>query len=76
MRSNKRIEILAQTSLVVGVFEHLGIAQAPAWPFAAELREGTVVRLPTPFERTVPILAARPASRRMSTKVVDFHRAP
>src|SRR5258708_10049616 len=52
----------------MGVLEHLGIAQAPAWLFAAELREGTVVRLLTPFERTVPILAVRPASRRMSTK--------
>jgi LysR family transcriptional regulator for bpeEF and oprC len=56
----------------VGVLEHLGIAQAPAWLFAAELREGTVVRLLTPFERTVPILAVRPASRRLSTKVRLF----
>jgi DNA-binding transcriptional LysR family regulator len=52
----------------VGVLEHLGMAQAPAWLFAAELREGTVVRLLTDFERTVPILAVRPASRRLSTK--------
>jgi DNA-binding transcriptional LysR family regulator len=56
----------------MGVLEHLGIAQAPAWLFAAELREGTVVRLLTAFERTVPILAVRPASRRMSTKVRIF----
>src|SRR6202161_24097 len=56
----------------LGVLEHLGIAQAPAWLFAAELREGTVVRLLTPFERTVPILAVRPASRRMSAKVRIF----
>jgi len=56
----------------VGVLEHLGIAQAPAWLFAAELREGTVIRLLTSFERTVPILAVRPASRRMSTKVRIF----
>lgn len=56
----------------MSVLEHLGIAQAPAWPFAAELREGTVLRLLTPFERTVPILAVRPASRRMSTKVRVF----
>jgi DNA-binding transcriptional LysR family regulator len=56
----------------VGVLEHLGIAQAPAWLFAAELREGTVVRLLTPLERTVPILAVRPASRRMSAKVRIF----
>jgi DNA-binding transcriptional LysR family regulator len=56
----------------MGVLEHLGIAQAPAWLFAAELREGTVVRLLTPFERTVPILAVRPASRRMPTKVRIF----
>ena len=56
----------------MGVLEHLGIAQAPAWLFAAELREGTVVRLLTPLERTVPILAVRPASRRMSTKVRIF----
>jgi DNA-binding transcriptional LysR family regulator len=56
----------------MGVLEHLGIAQAPAWLFAAELREGTVVRLLTPFERTVPILAVRPASRRMSAKVRVF----
>ena len=56
----------------MGVLEHLGIAQAPAWLFAAELREGTVIRLLTPLERTVPILAVRPASRRMSTKVRIF----
>jgi DNA-binding transcriptional LysR family regulator len=56
----------------MGVLEHLGIAQAPAWLFAAELREGTVVRLLTPLERTVPILAVRPASRRLSTKVRIF----
>jgi LysR family transcriptional regulator for bpeEF and oprC len=56
----------------MGVLEHLGIAQAPAWLFAAELREGTVLRLLTPFERTVPILAVRPATRRISTKVRIF----
>jgi LysR family transcriptional regulator for bpeEF and oprC len=56
----------------MGVLEHLGIAQAPAWLFYAELREGTVVRLLTPFERTMPILAVRPASRRLSTKVRVF----
>jgi len=56
----------------MGVLEHLGIAQAPAWLFAAELREGTVVRLLTAFERAVPILAVRPASRRLSTKVRVF----
>jgi LysR family transcriptional regulator for bpeEF and oprC len=56
----------------MGVLEHLGIAQVPAWLFAAELREGTVVRLLTPFERTVPILAVRPASRRMPAKVRIF----
>jgi LysR family transcriptional regulator for bpeEF and oprC len=56
----------------MGVLEHLGIAQAPAWLFAAELREGTVLGLLTPFERTVPILAVRPASRRLSTKVRIF----
>src|SRR6202171_1748145 len=56
----------------MGVLEHLGIAQAPAWLFAAELREGTVLRLLTAFERTVPILAVRPASRRLSTRVRIF----
>jgi LysR family transcriptional regulator for bpeEF and oprC len=56
----------------MGVLEHLGIAQAPAWLFAAELREGTVVRLLTAFERTVPILAVRPASRRAPIKVRIF----
>jgi DNA-binding transcriptional LysR family regulator len=56
----------------MGVLEHLGIAQAPAWLFAAELREGTVIRLLTAFERTVPILAVRPASRQMSAKVRIF----
>src|SRR6201984_1061959 len=56
----------------MGVLEHLGIAQAPAWLFAAELREGTVIRLLTQFERTVPILVVRPASRRMPTKVRIF----
>jgi DNA-binding transcriptional LysR family regulator len=53
----------------MGVLEHLGIAQAPAWLFAAELREGTVLRLLAPLERIVPIFAVRPASRRMSSKV-------
>src|ERR1700746_3047276 len=47
----------------MGVLEHLGIAQAPAWLFAAELREGTVIRLLTQHERVVPVLAVRPASR-------------
>jgi LysR family transcriptional regulator for bpeEF and oprC len=56
----------------MGVLEHLGIAQAPAWLFAAELREGTVVRLLGALERTVPIFAVRPASRRLSTKVRIF----
>jgi DNA-binding transcriptional LysR family regulator len=56
----------------MGVLEHLGIAQAPAWLFYAELREGTVIRLLTAFERTVPILAVRPASHRLSTKVRIF----
>src|ERR1700675_1684521 len=56
----------------MGVLEHLGIAQAPARLFAAELREGTVIRLLSAFERTVPILAVRPASRRLSTKVRIF----
>jgi LysR family transcriptional regulator for bpeEF and oprC len=56
----------------MGVLEHLGIAQAPAWLFAAELREGTVLRLLTPFETRVPIFAVRPASRRVSTKVRIF----
>jgi LysR family transcriptional regulator for bpeEF and oprC len=56
----------------MGVLEHLRIAQAPAWLFAAELREGTVIRLLTPFERIVPILTVRPASRRLSAKVRVF----
>ena len=56
----------------MGVLEHLGIAQAPAWVFAAELREGTVLRLLTSFERTVPISAVRPASRRVSARVRVF----
>lgn len=56
----------------MGVLEHLGIAQAPAWLFAAELREGTVLRLLTSFERIVPIVAVRPASRKMPTKVRVF----
>jgi LysR family transcriptional regulator for bpeEF and oprC len=55
--------------LRVGVLEHLGIAQAPAWLFAAELREGTVLRLLTPNERTVAISAVRPAGRRVPTRV-------
>jgi LysR family transcriptional regulator for bpeEF and oprC len=56
----------------MGVLEHLGIAQAPAWLFAAELREGTVLRLLTGYERTVPILAVRPGSRRAPAKVRVF----
>lgn len=58
--------------LRMGVLEHLGLAQAPAWLFAAELREGTVLRLLTPYERVVPILAVRPASRRLSAKLRVF----
>lgn len=56
----------------MAVLEHLGMAQAPAWLFAAELREGTVLRLLPRCERTVSILAVRPASRRVSTKVRVF----
>src|ERR1700682_6236565 len=56
----------------MGVLEHLGIAQAPAWLFPPKIRDGTVVRLLTPFERIMPILAVRPASRRLSTKVRIF----
>jgi DNA-binding transcriptional LysR family regulator len=55
--------------LRVGVLEHLGVAQAPAWLFAAELREGTVLRMLTAYERTVPISAVRPASRRAPARV-------
>jgi DNA-binding transcriptional LysR family regulator len=55
--------------LRMGVLEHLGIAQAPAWLFAPELREGTVLRLLTAYERTVPISAIRPASRRAPARV-------
>lgn len=55
--------------LRVGVLEHLGIAQAPAWLFAAELREGTVLRLITAYERSVPISAVRPAARRAPARV-------
>lgn len=55
--------------LRMGVLEHLGIAQAPAWLFAAELREGTVLRLLTTFERVVPISAVRPAGRRAPARV-------
>jgi DNA-binding transcriptional LysR family regulator len=56
----------------MAVLEYIGMTQAPAWVFAAELREGAVVRLLTPFERTAPIVAVRPASRRMSAKVRVF----
>jgi LysR family transcriptional regulator for bpeEF and oprC len=56
----------------MGVLEHLGIVQAPAWLFSAELREGTVLRVMTPYERTVPIAVIRPASRRIPAKVRIF----
>jgi len=56
----------------MGVLEHLGMAQAPAWLFAAELREGTVLRLLTEQERVVPISAVRPASRKMPARVRVF----
>ena len=55
--------------LRMGVLEHLGIAQAPAWLFAAELREGTVLRLLEAYERTMPIFTVRPASRRAPARV-------
>jgi len=53
----------------VGVLEHLGVAQAPAWLFAAELREGTALRLLTGYERTVAISTVRPPGRRVSARV-------
>jgi DNA-binding transcriptional LysR family regulator len=56
----------------MGVLEHLKTAQGPAWLFAAELQEGTILRLLTPFERRVPIVAVRPPSRRLSTRVRLF----
>ena len=56
----------------MGVLEHLGVAQAPAWLFAAELREGTVLRMLEAYERIVPIVAVRPATRRISAKVRIF----
>jgi LysR family transcriptional regulator for bpeEF and oprC len=56
----------------MGILEHLGIAQARAWLFTAELREGTVLRLLTPFERTVPSSPYTAAGRRMSTKIRIF----
>ena len=55
--------------LRMGVLEHLGIAQAPAWLFAAELREGAVLRLLQSYERAVPISAVRPAGRRTPARV-------
>jgi LysR family transcriptional regulator for bpeEF and oprC len=55
--------------LRMGVLEHLGIAQAPAWLFAAELREGTVLRLLTPHERSVPNSAVRSNGRRAPARV-------
>ena len=55
----------------MGILEHLeGLLRRRL--FAAELREGTVIRLLTAFERTVPILAVRPASLRLSAKVRIF----
>jgi hypothetical protein len=48
------------------------IAPAPAWLFAAEVREDTFIRLLTAFERAVPIPAVRPAGRRPCTKVQIF----
>jgi len=50
-------------------------SDASTWvPCAVEvlLLEGTVIRILTSFERTVPILALRPASPRLSTKVRIF----
>jgi hypothetical protein len=44
--------------------------------FAAQLREGSVVRLLTLYERTVPIFAVRSASRWLSTKVRIFIEPP
>ncbi len=55
--------------LRVGVLEHLGVARVPAWLFAAELREGTVLRLLTSYESSIPISAVRPASRRAPARV-------
>jgi len=51
-----------------------GHAHGARMAVAAELREGTVIRLLTAVERTVPILAVRSASRRLSAKV-RIHRA-
>jgi hypothetical protein len=46
--------------LRMSVLEHLGMAQAPAWLFAAELREGTVLRLLK--ERSTSAFRARDGS--------------
>lgn len=56
----------------MAVLEHIGIAHVPAWLFASELREGTVLRLLPSLEKTVPIFGVRPPNRRMSAKVRVF----
>src|ERR1700756_4519457 len=58
----------------MGVLEHLGIAQAPAWLFAAELREGTVVRLLIPYERTVPNPCGSTCKPPAVDQSTDLHR--
>jgi hypothetical protein len=59
----------------MGVLEHLKIAQGPAWLFAAELREGTILRLLTPSERRVPIVAVRPPQPAFVHQGAPLHRA-
>jgi DNA-binding transcriptional LysR family regulator len=53
----------------MAVLEHIGIAQAPAWLFVAELRSGAVQRILLSHEQKTPIFEVRPSGRRAPAKV-------
>ena len=53
--------------------ERYGITQAPYWPFAADIRAGTVRRILRDHEPgKIAISAVRPAARRQPSKVAAF----
>jgi LysR family transcriptional regulator for bpeEF and oprC len=56
----------------MAVLAHLGVAQAPAWLFAREIADGSVVRLLKEYEQPKPIYVVRPGGRRPAAKVKVF----
>jgi hypothetical protein len=73
-----------QESFVPAILNRCGWVSSNIWGlprrqhgfFAAELREGTVIRLLSPFERIVPILAVRPCQPPAARQSTSLHRTP